>query len=156
MADLSAIVRLNLPVAQLKIRKDKDSAIQIFDQWRGRWVALTPEEWVRQNFVSMLISERGYVSGRIANEISINFNGMHRRCDTVVYDALMNPVVIIEYKAPEIEITQATFNQILRYNKIIKAPYLIMSNGLSHYCCKVDFANNRVEYLKDIPNYANL
>ena len=103
---------LNLPPAQLRMRRDASGRVRVYDRWRSRWVVLTPEEWVRQQFVSMLVTTRGYVSGRIANEVSLDLNGTPRRCDTVVYRYDGKPLMIVEYKAPEVVITQAVFDQI--------------------------------------------
>ena len=133
-----------------------DGQKQVFDQLRGRFVALTPEEWVRQNFVRFLIEERGLPRGLMGNEISLTLNGLRRRCDTLVTDRAGAPLVIVEYKAPEIEITQQTFDQIVRYNMVLHAKYLIVSNGISHYCCKIDYDNNSYRFLHDIPPYGKL
>ncbi|MCM1292743.1 MAG: type I restriction enzyme HsdR N-terminal domain-containing protein [Bacteroides sp.] len=150
------MVSLNLPVADLNLRRIDDGAPEVFDSQRRRWVALTPEEWVRQHFVSMLVNARGYMAGRIANEVTITLNGMSRRCDSVVYDSSMTPLVIVEYKAPEVRITQAVFDQIARYASVLRAPYLMVSNGLTHYCCHIDYDSMRLEYLTDIPCYQDL
>lgn len=150
---MNEIVPLNLPVADLKIRTLGDDRREIYDRWRGRWVNLTPEEWVRQNFVSMLVDQRGYLSGRIANEISIRLNSTARRCDTVVYDASRQPWMIVEYKAPDVEITQKVFDQIVRYNMVLKAKYLTVSNGLRHFCCQIDYDQAGYRFLKDLPAY---
>lgn len=133
-----------------------DGQKQVFDQLRGRFVALTPEEWVRQNFVRFLIEERGFPRGLMGNEISLTLNGLRRRCDTLVTDREGAPLVIVEYKAPEIEISQQTFDQIVRYNMVLHAKCLIVSNGISHYCCKIDYDNNSYRFLHDIPPYGKL
>lgn len=117
---------------------------------------MTPEEWVRQNFVRYLIDDRQFPAALMNNEISLTQNGIKRRCDTLVADQNGNPLVIVEYKAPSIEITQKTFDQIVRYNMVLKAQYLIVSNGLSHYCCKIDYENNSYSFLKEIPCYSEL
>lgn len=151
--DIKSIVPLNLPYAKLSIERNRDGRLTVFDRWRCRRVVLTPEEWVRQNFVAMLVERKGYVSGRIANEISITLNGMVRRCDTVVYDDAMHPIMIVEYKAPDIKITQSVFEQIARYAMVLRASFLVVSNGLEHYCCQMDYANETYRFLRDIPNY---
>ncbi len=150
------IVPLNLPKANLNLERNQDGRLTVFDRWRGRRVVLTPEEWVRQNFVSMLVECKGYISGRIANEISITLNGTARRCDTVIYDDAMRPVMIVEYKAPDIKITQSVFDQIARYAMVLRAPYLTVSNGLTHYCCRIDYDNETYGFLRDIPEYAQI
>lgn len=147
--------RLNLPEYQFNIKK-KDDGFVILDTLRRRWVALTPEEWVRQNFVRFLTEDRDYPAALMNNEISLTQNGIKRRCDTLVADRQGAPLVIVEYKAPTIDITQKTFDQIVRYNMVLRANFLIVSNGMSHYCCKIDYENNSYCFLEDIPYYENL
>lgn len=147
--------RLNLPEYQHNI-KTKDNAFVILDPLRRRWVALTPEEWVRQNFVRFLIEEREFPAALMNNEISLTQNGIKRRCDTLVADRQGSPLVIVEYKAPSVEITQKTFDQIVRYNMVLQAKYLIVSNGMNHYCCKIDYKNNSYSFLEEIPCYERL
>lgn len=147
--------RLNLPEYQFNI-KNKEDALIILDSLRRRWVALTPEEWVRQNFVRFLIEDREFPPALMNNEISLSQNGIKRRCDTLVADHQGTPLVIVEYKAPTIEISQKTFDQIVRYNMVLKARYLIVSNGITHYCCKIDYESNSYTFLKDIPFYRSL
>jgi hypothetical protein len=147
--------QLNLPVYQFNIKK-KDDGFIILDSLRKRWVTLTPEEWVRQNFVRYLIQEKKFPASLMNNEISITQNGIKRRCDTLVADMQGNALVIVEYKAPTIAISQKTFDQIVRYNMVLHANYLIVSNGLNHYCCKIDYDNNSYSFLKEIPSYSQL
>ena len=131
--------QLNLPAFQANIKKMAGS-IKIFDVLRRKFVTLTPEEWVRQHFVHYLIEHKGYSQTLMANEVSLTLNGMTRRCDTVLYaQEGLRPRMIIEYKRPDVEITQRTFDQISRYNIVLHVPYLIVSNGMQHYCCKVDY-----------------
>ena len=147
--------RLNLPEYQFNI-KNKEDAFVILDILRKRWVTLTPEEWVRQNFVRFLIDDREFPAALMNNEISLTQNGIKRRCDTLVADRQGNPLVIVEYKAPTIDITQKTFDQIVRYNMVLRAKYLVVSNGMSHYCCKIDYNNNSYCFLEEIPCYGQL
>ena len=144
---------LNLPEYQFNIKKKGTDSLVIFDTLRKRWVALTPEEWVRQNFVRYLIEDREFPAALMNNEISLTQNGIKRRCDTLVADRQGLPLVIVEYKAPTIEISQKTFDQIVRYNMVLRAQYLIVTNGLSHYCCKIDYENNSYAFLQEIPPY---
>ncbi|MBP3566690.1 MAG: type I restriction enzyme HsdR N-terminal domain-containing protein [Paraprevotella sp.] len=146
---------LNLPQYPIKVTK-RDGRHFIFDDLRRKFVALTPEEWVRQHFVHYLTEQKGYPTGLIANEIQLNLNGTTKRCDTVVYDKQAHPRVIIEYKAPHIEITQKVFNQISRYNMVLHVDYLIVSNGLQHYCCRMNYKENTYEFLQDIPDYQQI
>lgn len=147
--------QLNLPEYQFNIKR-KDNSIVILDSLRKRWVSLTPEEWVRQNFVRFLIEEKEFPLPLMNNEISIIQNGIKRRCDTLVADREGNPLVIVEYKAPTIAVSQKTFDQIVRYNMVLKAKYLIVSNGMSHYCCKIDYEDNSYSFLEEIPCYSQL
>ena len=150
------MVELNLPEYDYKVKKRDDGSWSIWDRLRERWVALTPEEWVRQHFVEWLISDRGFPATLMGNEVSLNQNGIVRRCDTVVADHTGEPLVIVEYKAPDITVSQKTFDQIVRYNMVLHARYLIVSNGLSHYCCQIDYSNGSYRFLADIPQYADL
>ena len=146
------MLELNLPSFDKKVIQ-KDGKPFIFDIIRRQYVALTPEEWVRQHFVHFLIGTKGYPQSLMANEVQLKFNGMSRRCDTVAYDRTLRPRVIVEYKAPTVNITQQVFDQICRYNMVLQVDYLIVSNGLAHYCCKVDNTTHTYTYLRDIPSY---
>ncbi len=146
---------LNLPQAALKIIS-KDGKQQVFDILRRKYVALTPEEWVRQHFVHYLISARGFPAECIGNEVSITLNGTRKRCDTVVYGRNAEPIMIVEYKSPQVEITQQVFDQISRYNIRLKVKWIIVSNGLQHYCCRIDYESGTSRFLKDIPSYSDI
>lgn len=148
------MLALNLPEFSPKIKKtDK---LCIWDRIRRKYVALTPEEWVRQHFVNYIITEKHYPENLIANEIQISLNNQKRRCDTVVYDRTLSPLVIIEYKSPEVKITQEVFDQIARYNIVLKVKYLIVSNGMQHFCCQINYSDMSFEYLSDIPEFPHL
>ncbi len=149
------MVRLNLPIQQLKLKED-DNILKIYDSLRLKYLVLTPEEWVRQNFVSYLISEKHFPASLMANEVALKLNKMTRRCDTIVFNGKGEPFVIIEYKAPNIKIDQQVFDQIVRYNMVLKAEYLIVSNGLQHYCCKINYTDKSYYFIKEIPNYSDL
>lgn len=146
---------LNLPKYETKITI-RDGKRVIFDVLRRRYVALTPEEWVRQHFIHYLIECKGYPIALMTNEVLLNLNGTKKRCDTVLYRRDLSSRMIIEYKAPHIEITQDVFNQISRYNLVLRVDYLIVSNGLKHYCCKMDYINQTYVFLEDIPVYTDL
>lgn len=146
---------LNLPSYDIKITQ-KDGKTFILDVLRKKYVALTPEEWVRQHFVHYLLEHKGYPQGLLANEVQLNLNGTKKRCDSVLFGNDMKARMIVEYKAPSIEITQAVFDQITRYNMVLKVDYLIVSNGLSHYCCKIDYQTKRYTFLPEIPPYNEL
>lgn len=149
------MLQLNLPSAALKITK-KENRDYVFDSLRKKYVALTPEEWVRQNFVNYLINHKNYPIGLLANEVQISLNSTRKRCDTVLYNRDLTAKMIIEYKAPSVNITQEVFNQITRYNIVLRVDYLIVTNGINHYCCKVDYRNNSYYFLRDIPEYSEL
>ncbi len=145
----------NLPNANTKIvvRNEKQ---MVFDFLRKRFVALTPEEWVRQQFTHFLVEHKGYPAMFIGNEITLSVGRLSRRCDSVVFNKSAEPVMIIEYKAPTVKITQKVFEQICSYNIALHAPYLTVSNGLQSYCCRIDKEANTYEFLKDIPAYGEL
>ncbi len=143
---------LNLPPYNIRFT-EKEGKKYIYDPLRRKNVAFTPEEWVRQHFVNFLITDKGYPKGRIANEVSINLNNTLKRCDTIVYDDFLDPLAIIEYKAPEVNISEKVFEQIIQYNSAMHVPYLIVSNGLFHYCCHISYETLDYQFLKDIPMY---
>ncbi|MCF0197822.1 MAG: type I restriction enzyme HsdR N-terminal domain-containing protein [Bacteroidaceae bacterium] len=149
------MLTLNLPEAPLRLVCRKDRTM-VFDILRHRYITLTPEEWVRQHFVHFLIAHKGYPAALLGNEISLALGDTKKRCDSVLYDTQVRPRMIIEYKAPHIELTQKVFDQISRYNIALKVDYLIVSNGLTHYCCHVDYAAGTYTFLPDIPDYCNL
>jgi hypothetical protein len=125
----------------------------VFDVLRKRYVALTPEEWVRQHFVHYLIEHKGYPKGLLANEVELRIGEKRLRCDTLLYNRKLQPQMIVEYKAPDVEITQRVFDQISVYNMLLRVDYLIVSNGCQHYCCRMDYETQRYTFLKAIPAY---
>ena len=146
---------LNLPKYEAKIIR-RNEKHYIWDCLRRRYIALTPEEWVRQHFVHYLIEYKSYPAALLANEVSLRLHGMIRRCDTVLYDREVRPRMIIEYKAPHIPVTQQVFDQICRYNFVLQVDYLIVSNGLEHYCCRLDYKENNYTFLPQIPAFSEL
>lgn len=134
----------------------KDGKTVIFDPLRRRYVVLTPEEWVRQHFVNFLVNHKGYSPTLLANEVQIGLNGTKKRCDTVLYRQDLTARMIVEYKAPDVAITQKVFDQITRYNMVLRVDYLIVSNGIQHYCCRMDYLGNSYTFLRDIPSYCDL
>jgi hypothetical protein len=146
---------LNLPSADLRLRQD-GSRTDVFDPLRRRYVRLTPEEWVRQHFVRFLIDHKGYPAGLLANEVSLQLNGTSRRCDSVLFGRDSMPKMIIEYKAPHIPLTQKVFDQISRYNIIMRTPWLLISNGMQHVCCHLDLEAQTYAFLPEIPSYTDL
>lgn len=143
---------LNLPNYPHKIKQEKNKAY-IFDFIRKKYLVLTPEEWVRQHFVHYLITQKKIPSSLIVIEKGLKLNEMQKRADVLVYDKTKNPLVLVECKAATVKITQETFNQIARYNMVFKVPYLIVTNGLQHFCCKIDFNKQSFAFLEDIPMF---
>lgn len=141
---------LNLPKYQFRT-KNEDGKTYILDEQRKKYVRLTPEEWVRQHMVKFLTNSKKYPSQLIVNEGIVELNGMSKRFDTVIYNRQGKPQLIAEYKAPSVKITQKTFDQIASYNMKLHVDYLLVSNGLSHYCCKVNWENNQYTFLQEIP-----
>ena len=148
---------LNLPSYEVRTRLNPKTSLQeIWDTQRRRWVKLTPEEWVRQHFVHFLVEYLHYPSGRIGNEIAIKVGKLERRCDSVVFGDSGEPLLIVEYKAPTVTLSQEAFNQIGRYNIALQVDWLLVSNGLQHYCCHLNREAGRWEFLQGIPSYPEL
>lgn len=147
---------LNLPAFACRMRTSADGHEEIFDSQRNKYVRLTPEEWVRQHFVNYLVTCCGFPKGRIGNEVSIKVGLTEKRCDSVVFDELGQPKVVVEYKAASVALTRKVFEQIARYNLTLKVEYLIVSNGLTTYCCRMNRQLGRFEFLQSIPNYPDL
>ena len=149
------MTRLNLPPFEIKLRGTKAQP-QIFDILRKKYIALTPEEWVRQHFVHFLVEHKGYPAALMANEIQLKVGEKTLRADSVLYSRDLKPRMIIEYKAPHIPITQKVFDQISIYNMLLHVDYLVVSNGLQHYICKMDYNDKKYLFLADIPDYEEL
>ena len=147
--------RLNLPQYEINIT-EKDGKRLIFDFLRRKYVALTPEEWVRQHFTHYLVEHKGYPKGLLGNEIELQIGDKRLRCDSILYNKEAQPRIIIEYKAPTIPIQQKTFDQIAAYNLLLKVDYLVISNGLEHYCCQMDYEQRQYRFLPDVPDYEKL
>ena len=147
--------RLNLPQYEIKIA-NHGGRPNILDTLRRRYVSLTPEEWVRQHFVHFLVEHKGYPPSLMANEVELRVGDKRLRCDSVLYNGAAQPVMLIEYKAPTVPLSQKVFDQITVYNMLMHVDYLIVSNGLEHYCCRMDYENRTYAFLKDIPDYADI
>ncbi len=147
--------QLNLPTYDLRLRRTGNRDM-IFDVLRRKYVALTPEEWVRQHFVHFLIEHKGYPTALLANEIELRIGGKHLRADTLLYNKELRPHMLIEYKSPTIALTQKVFDQISAYNLLLHADYLIVSNGMQHICCRMDYEQNTCHFLEEIPDYSEL
>lgn len=147
--------QLNLPTYDLRLRRTGNRDM-IFDVLRRKYVALTPEEWVRQHFVHYLIEHKGYPIALLANEIELRIGGKHLRADTLLYNKELRPHMLIEYKSPTIALTQKVFDQISAYNLLLHADYLIVSNGMQHLCCRMDYEQNTYHFLEEIPAYSEI
>lgn len=147
--------KLNLPAYNIKIKNEGEKTF-VFDPFRKKLVVLTPEEWVRQHFLNFLTTEKNYPASLIAVEKSLKVNNLEKRTDIVLYNKMHQPHLIVECKAPDITITQAVFEQVARYNITLKTPYLIVTNGISHYCCKINFTDNSFQFIENIPDFQSL
>lgn len=157
MDDSISFPQLSLPPVATDIIIGNDGVRRIFDPLRLKYVALTPEEWVRRHFTAYMISVKGYPQRLMANEIGLKLNNTRRRCDTVVFDRIGgSPLMIVEYKAPSVEITRAVFDQIARYNIVLKTEWLVVSNGLRHYCCTFDHTTCTWRFVPELPAYSSI
>ena len=147
--------RLNLPQYEIKIT-EKDGKRMIFDFLRRKYVALTPEEWVRQHFTHYLVEHKGYPKGLLGNEIELQIGDKRLRCDSILYNKVAQPQMIIEYKAPSVPLQQKVFDQVSAYNLLLRVDYLVISNGMEHYCCKMDYEHQKYLFLQEIPDYEKL
>jgi hypothetical protein len=151
----SDMQRLNLPTYSFNI-KSQDGQEWIFDVFRRSWHLLTPEEWVRQNFARYLCDVFGYPESLLLLEQKITGNGLTRRCDIVAYNRSGQPVVLVECKAPEIVLNQKTFDQIARYNLVLGVSILLVTNGLVHFCIRVDPVSGHYTFLREIPSFFSI
>lgn len=149
------MIPLNLPPFEIKLSGTREHPL-IFDVLRQKAVALTPEEWVRQHFVHFLIEQRQYPQTLMANEVQLRVGDKQLRADTVVYDRQLQPRMIVEYKAPSISLTQKVFDQISVYNLLLHVDYLVVSNGLQSYCCKMDYEHEKYLFIEEIPKYEDI
>lgn len=132
--------------------KNSENKMAIFDEIRKKFIILTPEEWVRQHVIHFLILEMNYPKSYINVEKLLKINGLTKRYDIVVYNSDGSIFLLVECKAPEIKISQATFDQISRYNLTLNASYLMLTNGLNHYYCEMDFENESYRFLEQLPS----
>ncbi len=152
---VSKMISLNLPPFKTKLSGTIEKPT-IFDILRKKYVSITPEEWVRQHFIHYLIEKLNYPQSLMANEVNLKIGDKNVRADSVLYDKNLHPQMIIEYKAPHIKITQKVFDQITVYNMLLHVDYLIVSNGIQHYICKIDYKKQKYIFLKEIPKYENI
>lgn len=148
-----SLPRLNIPLQKMRLNLE-GKILKVYDSLRKKYVVMTPEEFVRQQFTSWLIDALHFPPSLMANEVGIKLNDTLRRCDTVVFNSDGSYLMIIEYKAPYINITQEIFNQIVRYNMVLKASYLTVTNGMEVYCCRIDYTRNAYDFLQQMPDYS--
>ncbi len=149
-----ALPVLNFPEIDLRFQNNGKGNLQLFDTIRKKFIDVTPEEWVRQHIIHYLIVHKQVPASMISIEKQINLNGTKRRYDVVVFNSKLKPILIIECKAPQVEINQLTINQALRYNLELNVPFVFLSNGLNHIFMKIE--NDTPKILKNIPNYSEL
>lgn len=146
---------LNLPTYEFRLQKENNQ-ICIFDDIRKKFVALTPEEWVRQHIVHFLLTQKHFPASLMGIEVGMKVNTMTRRADIVCYNSQAKVLLIVECKAPEVKITQAVFEQIAQYNMQLKSQYLLVSNGFQHFICKINHNTKTYEFLENIPDYKEI
>jgi len=146
--------KLNFPAYAFRF-KNSENKIAVFDEIRKKFVVLTPEEWVRQHVVQFLLTDKNYPKSYINVEKVLKINGITKRYDAVVFKPDGSIFLLIECKAPEVPISQNTFDQIARYNMTLKADYLMVTNGLNHYFCRMDFENEQYQFLRELPHFKN-
>lgn len=156
MRGLDNIVPIKFPPLAAERFRRIDGNVQVYDRLRRRWLLLTPEEWVRQHFVEWMICAKGFSPNVMANEYGLKVNNMLRRCDTIVFGKSCQPLVVVEFKAPQVSISQRTFDQIVRYNLTLCAKYLAVSNGLQTYCCEINLEDSSYRFLSDLPDYSQI
>ena len=147
--------QLNFPNYNFRF-KNNENKVSIFDEIRKKFIILTPEEWVRQHVVQFLMLEKKYPKSLINVEKVLKINDLRKRYDVVVFNPDGSIHILVECKAPEVKIAQTTFDQIARYNLTLKATFLMVSNGLKHYFCQMDFENEKYHFLHDLPEYSKI
>ena len=145
--------QLNFPPSDFKL-KEQDGKLYILDVVRKKYVMLTPEEWVRQNCIHYLRNVKKYPVSLITVERGFRVNNLNLRYDLVAFNKKAQPILLVECKAPDVKIDQTTFDQIAAYNLKLNVPYLMVTNGLQHYCCVADFENRRFQFLKEVPEFS--
>jgi hypothetical protein len=144
--------QLNFPSFSSRF-KNSENKVSIFDAIRKKFIILTPEEWVRQHVVQFLMIEKNYPKSLLNVEKVLQVNGLRKRYDIVVYNSDGTIHILIECKAPEVPISQSTFDQIAQYNMTLQSNYLMVTNGLNHYFCQMDNENEKYQFLTELPNY---
>lgn len=146
---------LNLPDHGVEIRQAEEGEL-VFDPVRRRWLVLTPEEWVRQHVLNHLVHDLGCPLSLIAVEHPLKVNRLARRADILVYGPDARPLLLVECKAPNVKVDMAVFEQAARYNSVFRVPYLLVTNGLVHFCCRIHLPEGRIEFLPHVPDRATM
>ena len=144
--------KLNFPTYNFRFKNSENKAV-IFDEIRKKFIFLTPEEWVRQHVIQFLLQEKKYPKSLLNVEKTLKINGLTKRYDIVIYQPNGSIFLLVECKSPQIKISQNTFDQIARYNLTLKAQFLMVTNGLNHYFCKMDFENEKYIFLNELPTF---
>ncbi|WP_319589870.1 type I restriction enzyme HsdR N-terminal domain-containing protein [uncultured Draconibacterium sp.] len=144
--------KLNLPEYTFRTKAENTKTL-IFDSIRKKFVVLTPEEWVRQNFIQYLIQEKNYPQNLMAVEKQVKVNQQQRRFDLLIYRRNGLPYLIAEFKAPNVKITQNAFDQVVRYNMALRVERVVVSNGMQHFACEIDYEKNSYSFLTEIPTF---
>ena len=152
MSQKQGLPGLNLPEYDFRLKKE-NGIVSVFDDIRKKYIILTPEEWVRQNFIRYLREEKSYPASLMAVEKKIEINNHLQRFDLVVYDRQGQPYLIAEFKAPGVKISQQAFDQVVRYNMALKVSCILVSNGLQHFACRIDYTKNSYSFLKEVPAF---
>ena len=147
--------KLNLPAYKFRISGAKKNNLLIFDAFRKKFISLTPEEWVRQHILRFLTEEKNVPEALVSVEAGININKLAKRYDALIYGRSGNPWMIVECKAPSVAINQSVFDQVVAYNQTVRAKYILVTNGLKHYCCDMSSSNQQVQFLNDIPDFGD-
>lgn len=146
---------LHLPASEFRITEQNGKKM-IFDRIRKKFVTLTSEEWVRQHVIEYLISSRNVPASLIGIEVPLKMNRLQKRADIVVYNLSGKPCLLVECKAPEVEVTQAVFDQIARYNMAMNVKFLVVTNGMVHFACSIDHENASFCFLEEIPDFQKM
>tara|TARA_X000001036_G_scaffold203427_2_gene191103 strand:+ start:504 stop:950 length:447 start_codon:yes stop_codon:yes gene_type:complete len=144
--------KLNFPLYQIPV-KNNENKILVFDSIRKKWLKLIPEEWVRLNCIEFLTNEKKIPRSLISVEKEFKLNNLKKRFDIVVYNEKGEIYLLIECKAPNVKINQSVFNQISKYNLVLKSKFLMITNGIDHYFFEMNFKNQQIDFLKELPNY---
>lgn len=147
-------VPLNLPAYPFRL-KQESNATYIFDEIRKKFLLLTPEEWVRQHLVQFLIRDKNYPRSLIKLEGGLKLNSLQKRSDILLFNRSGKKIMLVECKAPSVKISQNTFDQVARYNFIHRVQWLVVSNGLQHFCCEIDFEKGSYHFVEELPVYAD-